>query len=124
VTLSPDRVRAARPDLATAIDEHYAELVGALDPAIAELCRRHVVRLLDGGDAPPQADAGLTGRERACLALAEQFVFSAQWVSDEHVSAVTEYMEPGQVLALVALVSLVERTERLERFLGSAAEVA
>jgi hypothetical protein len=124
VTMSPDRVRAARPDLARAIDEHYAELVGALDPAIAELCRRHVVRLLDGGDPPLGADAGLTGRERACLALAEQFVFSAQWVTDGHVAAVTEHLEPGQVLALIALVSLVERTERLERFLGSAAGVA
>ena len=123
LTLSPDRLRATRPDLASAIDQHYAELVGALDPSIAELCRRHVVRLLDGSPAQ-EADGRLTGRERACLGLAEQFVFSAQWVTDEQVAAVAEHLEPGQLLALVALVSLVERTERLERFLRSAVEVA
>lgn len=112
-------LQTARPELAQAIAAHFDELTGVLAPGLGELCRRRVVEVLDGVDSPPLAE--LTGVERDCLVLAEQFIHSAQWVTDEQVAAVARHLEPGPVVALIALISLVERTERLERFLAGLA---
>jgi alkylhydroperoxidase family enzyme len=132
VALSPDPFEALAAVVVAAWDE--------ADPVLLELCRVRMATLL--GFAAEQArrterarTAGLdeaklealaawptsprfTARERACLALAEQFVVDANGVGDEHVAAVTDHLGPAGCYAFVQALSVVETFQRACLTLG------
>jgi alkylhydroperoxidase family enzyme len=62
----------------------------------------------------PRFDAG----ERACLALAEQFVIDANGVTDEQVADVTAHLGPRGCYAFVQALSVVETFQRACLTLG------
>jgi alkylhydroperoxidase family enzyme len=110
------------------------------DPVLLELCRLRMATLL----AYPAEQARRTARaraaglseakvaelpnwptspsfdpcERACLALAEQFVIDANGVTDEHVAAVTGHLGPAGCYGFVQALSVVETFQRACLTLG------
>jgi alkylhydroperoxidase family enzyme len=59
-----------------------------------------------------------TARERACLALTEQFVMDANGVTDALVAQVTEHLGPEGCYAFVDAVSVLETFQRACLTLG------
>jgi alkylhydroperoxidase family enzyme len=127
--------------------EPFAALVGVVlaawdetDPVVLELCRVRMATLLGfpaeqnrrterartaGVDETKLAALAAwptsphyTDRERACLALAEQFVIDANGVGDEHVAAVTDHLGPAGCYAFVQALSVVETFQRACLTLG------
>lgn len=137
-----DRIGRVSPDAFKAM----AGLVGAayeeVDPVLVELCRlrtaallrydaelaRRSVRAEAAGLTSSKVDALpmwptsplFTEVERACLALAEQFVMDANGVTQEQVDAVTEHLGPKGCYALVQAVSALETFQRACLTLGIA----
>jgi alkylhydroperoxidase family enzyme len=135
-----DRVSALCPDAFGAI----ARLVGAawqeVDPILLELCRLRIAFVLrynaefERRSTKAEA-AGLTNDkiaelplwptsprftelERACLALAEQFVIDANGVTDAHVAAVSHHLGPDGCYAFVQALSALETYQRACLTLG------
>ena len=110
------------------------------DPVLLELCRLRMATVLtypaeQARRTGRAAAAGLDeaklaalpswptsprfdARERACLALAEQFVIDANGVTDELVAAVTEHLGPEGCYAFVQALSLLETFQRACLALG------
>ena len=59
-----------------------------------------------------------SARERACLALTEQFVMDANGVTDEQVAAVTEHLGGPGCYAFVQAISVLETFQRACLTLG------
>lgn len=135
-----DRLAALRPEAFDAL----AGVVGAAwqdtDPVLLELARLRIATLL-GNTAElarrttRASQAGLsetqvtdlpdwptsphfTARERACLALTEQFVMDANGVSDAEVAEVTEHLGAAGCYAFVEAVSVLETFQRACLTLG------
>jgi alkylhydroperoxidase family enzyme len=135
-----DRVSALCPEAFGAI----ARLVGAawqeVDPILLELCRLRIAFVLrytaESGRRSIRAETvGLTQDklaelslwptsprfselERACLALAEQFVIDANGVTDAQVAAVSHHLGPDGCYAFVHAVSALETYQRACLTLG------
>ncbi len=110
------------------------------DPVVLELARLRIAALLRntaelGRRTASATTAGLTedkagqvacwptsalfdGRERACLALTEQFVLDANGVTQEQVDAVTAYLGAPGCYAFVEAVSVLETFQRACLTLG------
>ena len=114
-----DALERVRPELVTAANAHYDDLAAIVGPELLGACRQRVRAVLAGETAfPDPADDA----ERACLAYAEQFVHSAQWVTDEHVDALRRHLTAEQVFALTVGISLAERMDRLTGLLAGLQE--
>jgi alkylhydroperoxidase family enzyme len=135
-----DRLSALCPEAFDAI----ARLVGAawqeVDPILLELCRLRIAFVLrytaESQRRSARAEAaGLTKDklaelpqwptsprfselERACLALAEQFVIDANGVTDAQVAAVSHHLGADGCYAFVQAVSALETYQRACLTLG------
>lgn len=125
-----DRGAASWPVPFDALGRAVVAAWDTTDPVLLELCRLRTATLLDfpaetARRTARAAAAGLTDdtvaelprwptspsfgdRERACLALAEQFVIDANGVTDELVADVTEHLGPEGCYAFVQALSMVE----------------
>jgi alkylhydroperoxidase family enzyme len=135
-----DRLATLCPDALDAL----SNLVGAAwedtDPVLLELARlrmaallgytaelaRHSVRAREAGlteakvaelRAWPTSPL-FTARERACLALTEQFVMDANGVTDDQVAEVGQHLGPAGCYAFVQAVSVLETFQRACLTLG------
>jgi alkylhydroperoxidase family enzyme len=125
-----DRFAAEWPAPFGALADVVVAAWDATDPVLLELCRLRMATLL----ASPAEQARRTARaqaagldegkvvelpswptsprfdacERACLALAEQFVIDANGVTDDHVAEVTAHLGPAGCYAFVQALSVVE----------------
>ena len=110
------------------------------DPVVLELARLRIATLLGANGelarrTAAARDAGLTeakidalpswpssplfdARERACVALTEQFVMDANGVTDEQVADVTEHLGAEGCYAFVQAVSVLETFQRACLTLG------
>jgi alkylhydroperoxidase family enzyme len=133
--------------LASLCPEVFDALAGAVDaawrdtdPVLLELARLRMAKLLDnpveaGQRSSRATDAGLTDakvaeladwptspqftdRERACLALTEQFVMDANSVTEADVAAVTDHLGGPGCYAFVSAVSVLETYQRACLTLG------
>jgi alkylhydroperoxidase family enzyme len=135
-----DRLASVRPEAFDAL----AGLVGSAwkdsDPVLLELARLRMATLIANPAESVRptrwaTDAGLsetqvaalaawptsplfTARERACLALTEQFVMDANGVTDAQVEAVTEHLGAAGCYAFVEAVSVLETFQRACLTLG------
>jgi alkylhydroperoxidase family enzyme len=135
-----DRLASLCPDAVAAL----SGLVGAAwdesDPVLLELARLRIAKLLGSGAELERRsvrarDAGLTEakvaelaawptsplftrRERACLALAEQFVVDANGINDSDIADVTEHLGPAGCYTFVQAVSVLETFQRACLTLG------
>jgi alkylhydroperoxidase family enzyme len=135
-----DRVSALCPEAFGAI----ARLVGAawqeVDPIVLELSRlrialvlrytaeleRHSIRAEAAGLTKDKlaelplwpTSPRFSARERACLALAEQFVIDANGVTETQVAAVSHHLCPDGCYAFVQAVSALETYQRACLTLG------
>ncbi len=133
--------------LASLCPEAFDALAGVVrsaweetDPVLLELARLRIATLLGNPEELDRrtavaADAGLpeakvaeltawptsprfSDRERACLALTEQFVMDANGVTDAQVAAVTEHLGGPGCYAFVQAVSVLETFQRACLTLG------
>lgn len=135
-----DRLARLSPEAADALSGVVAAAWEDADPVLLELARLRIATLLghtaelgrrsDWARAaaltePKLADLGswpssplFTSRERACLALTEQFVIDANGVTDAQVAEVTEHLGAAGCYAFVEAVSVVETFQRACLTLG------
>ncbi|MEQ8718788.1 MAG: hypothetical protein RIE08_14345 [Acidimicrobiales bacterium] len=106
---------------------------------IAELCRLRIAMLHDcaaelaaGSDAVSSDEMAALGdwpgsdhfdeRDRACLALAEQFVIDVSTTNDDQVAAVAAHMNPGELYGFIHALLALDESQRLrvatERLFG------
>jgi len=135
-----DRFAASWPVPFGALADVVVAAWDETDPVLLELCRLRMATLL--GYAADQArrteraraagldevkvaelpswptSARFEARERACLALAEQFVIDANGVTDEQVADVTAHLGPQGCYAFVQALSVVETFQRACLTLG------
>jgi len=135
-----DRLARLCPEAFEALSALVGAAWAACDPALLELARLRTATLL-GATAESQRRstraraAGLTDaklaelpawptstrfspRERACLALTEQFVMDANGVDDSLVADVTEHLGAQGCYAFVQAVSVLETFQRACLTLG------
>jgi alkylhydroperoxidase family enzyme len=135
-----DRLARLCPETFEALAGTVAAAWADTDPALLELARLRIAKLL-GSDAELQqrsaraVECGLseqkvaeveawpsslrfTPAERACLALTEQFVMDANGVTDEQVAAVTEHLGGPGCYAFVSAISVLETFQRACLTLG------
>jgi len=135
-----DRFAALWPEAFDALAQLVAAAWAESDPVLLELCRVRMATLLG---SPAEAArrtqraraAGLddeklaelpawpsssrfTDAERACLALAEQFVADANGVTDEVLAAVAGHLGPTGCYAFVEALSALEAFQRTCLTLG------
>jgi alkylhydroperoxidase family enzyme len=135
-----DRFAAAWPVPFGALADVVVAAWDETDPVLLELCRLRMAALLTSPAEQARrtgraAAAGLDeakvaelprwptsprfdARERACLALAEQFVIDANGVTDEQVADVTAHLGPRGCYAFVQALSVVETFQRACLTLG------
>jgi alkylhydroperoxidase family enzyme len=135
-----ERFAGLCPDAVAALSGLVAAAWAESDPVLLELARLRIATLL-GFTAELERrsvraqTAGLTEakvselaawptsplftrRERACLALTEQFVLDANGIDDTHVADVTEHLGPAGCYAFVQAVSVLETFQRACLTLG------
>lgn len=135
-----DRLASLCPDTFAALVATVAAASEETDPVLLELARLRIAKLLGntmelGRRRARATEAGLeegkiadlagwptsarfTARERACLALTEQFVMDANGVTDEQVAAVTEHLGGPGCYAFVQAISVLETFQRACLTLG------
>ena len=135
-----DRFAASWPVPFGALADVVVAAWDETDPVLLELCRLRMATLLtypaeqarrtERARAAGLDEAKVTElpswptspsfdpRERACLALAEQFVIDANGVTDEHVADVTTPMGPEGCYAFVQALSAIETFQRACLALG------
>jgi alkylhydroperoxidase family enzyme len=135
-----DRFAASWPVPFGALADVLIAAWDATDPVLLELCRLRMATLLAypaeqvrrterarnaGLDEAKVAELPswptsprFNARERACLALAEQFVIDANGVTDEQVAEVTAHLGPDGCYAFVQALSVVETFQRACLTLG------
>jgi hypothetical protein len=129
-----ERLGALCPEVVEALAGVVAVASGDTDPVLFELARLRIATLLANTAEPSArvaelADVGLTEakalelsnwvtseafteRERACLALVEQFVIDAHAVTEAQVVAVTGHLGGPGCYAFVEAVSVLETFQR------------
>jgi alkylhydroperoxidase family enzyme len=135
-----DRFAALCPEAFGALSGVVAAAWDDTDPVLLELARLRIATLLGytaelARRSERAMDAGLTeakvadlaawptspiftARERACLALTEQFVIDPNGVTDAQVAEVTEHLGARGCYALVEAVSVLETFQRACLTLG------
>ena len=135
-----DRLSRLSPEAVNAMSDVVIAAWDETDPVLLELARLRIAKLLGhhGELARRSArarHAGLseeqvgelaawptsprfTARERACIALTEQFVIDANGVTDAQVADVTEHLGPAGCYAFVQAVSVLETYQRACLVLG------
>ena len=135
-----DRFAASWPVPFGALADVVVAAWDETDPVLLELCRLRMATVLSypAEQARRTARARAAGldeakvaelpswptsprfdaRERACLALAEQFVIDANGVTDEQVADVTAHLGPARCYAFVQALSVVETFQRACLTLG------
>ncbi len=135
-----ERLSAFFPGAFAAVEALHRAVWAAVDPVLVELARLRIATLLgfEAGLAvrSQQArDAGLaedkiavlsswptsplfSPRERACIALAEQFVIDVNGVTDRQVDDVLEHLSPAECYAYVNALSALENLQRACLTLG------
>jgi alkylhydroperoxidase family enzyme len=135
-----DRLARLCPEAFEALSDTVAAAWEDTDPAVLELARLRIAKLLGNSAELEQRSAravecGLTEQkvaqvaewptssrfspaERACLALTEQFVLDANGVTDEQVAAVTEHLGGPGCYAFVSAISVLETFQRACLTLG------
>jgi alkylhydroperoxidase family enzyme len=135
-----DRLAALCPETFDALAATVAAAWEETDPALLELARLRIAKLLrNTGELEQRSalatEAGLreakiagvaawptapqfTDRDRACLALTEQFVMDANRVTEEQVEAVTEHLGAAGCYAFVQAISVLETFQRACLTLG------
>jgi alkylhydroperoxidase family enzyme len=126
---------AGHPDVAAELAAAHSAAWKIDDPVLLELCRLRIAQLL-GCDAewstrsPEALAAGLSEetiaavaqwptsplfgeRERACLALTEQWVIDVASVTDEQVEAVRNELGDAGLVAFANALLVVEQRQRL-----------
>jgi alkylhydroperoxidase family enzyme len=135
-----DRLASLRPEAFGALGTLLGAAWLETDPVLLELARLRIATLL--GNTAESArrtakasEAGLTemqvaalaawptspqftARERACLALTEQFVMDANGVTDAQVARVTEHLGATGCYAFVEALSVLETFQRACLTLG------
>src|SRR5262249_18263905 len=134
------RLAACSPDAAAALTDLVAAAWAETDPVLLELARMRIATLLGNrAELTPRTtlahDAGVAeakvaalpewptsplfdARERACVALTEQFVMDANGVTDEQVADVTEHLGSEGCYAFVQAISVLETFQRACLTLG------
>lgn len=137
-----DAVFGLRPDLFDAF-RSFAEVFDThrlVDPVVLELCRLRCAQLLGCRSelvmrSPAAVDAGLTeadvaaltqwptsdrftDAQRACLALAEQFVLDPHGVTPAQRAAVAEHFGEAGLVALVEALAIFDGFTRFRTILG------
>jgi alkylhydroperoxidase family enzyme len=135
-----DRFAASWPVPFGALADVVVAAWDETDPVLLELCRLRMATVLSypaeqarrteraraaGLDEAKVAELPkwptsprFDARERACLALAEQFVIDANGVTDEHVAEVTTHLGPAGCYAFVQALSVIETFQRACLTLG------
>lgn len=135
-----DRLSAVFPGAFAAVEELHRAVWTAVDPLLVELARLRIATLLrfDAGltvRSRRARDAGLgedkiaelgswptsprfSARERACIALAEQFVIDVNGVTDRLVDDVLEHLSSPECYAFVNALSALENLQRACLTLG------
>ena len=134
-------VLGLRPELAHRVAQlHEAIWSGPVSPVTLELCRLRMATLLGSSAAlaersPAAVAAGLdeskiaalaswpsdpafATEERACLALAEQWVLDAQAVTDDEVRAVTDALGSEGAVVFTTALGVWDGQHRLDNALG------
>jgi AhpD family alkylhydroperoxidase len=142
------RVFSLRPNLHAA----WRDFVGVfwekrlVDPVLLELCRLRIAQMNGSTyclsvrtpqaraagleekiarlDSWWQADPAFDATERACLALAEQFVVDAKGIMDEQMRAVVAALGDAGTVALVEAFALCDGFSRFCSILGIAPDEA
>ena len=135
------------PDVLEHLDDLHGAVWSVVDPALLELCRLRIARLLgcpaeEERRTPAAMAAGLDEatiaeltawptssrfgpRERACLAVCEQLVIDVAGMSDELALAAAEQLGPQSFRDFVTALLVLEQRQRLrlawERLYGSGA---
>jgi alkylhydroperoxidase family enzyme len=134
------QVSALAPEALTALVDVHKVAGARIDPVTLELCRLRIATLLrcDGARRLRSQDALRAGlseekvealplwptsdtfspAERACLALAEQFVMDVSGVTDELVDGVLVYLSPEECYGLVNALWVFEALQSLCLTLG------
>jgi alkylhydroperoxidase family enzyme len=136
---SSDEVLASildgQPDVHIALDDVWRAAWESVDPVLLELCRLRMAMLFGCSTelarrAPAAAAAGFdeervdvlaqwatsprfASRERACLALAEQFVIDVAGLDDATVGAVRDHLGEQGLADFVSALLVVEQRLRL-----------
>ena len=128
MTTTWDELADAFPEASAALTDLLDAAWASTDGALLELARVRIATLLgDVVEADADAAAALaawptspafTARERACLALTEQFVLDANGVTDADVAAVTEHLGGDGCYAFVEAVSVLETFQRARLTVG------
>ena len=135
-----DRLAATFPEAFDAMAHLVAAAWDDTDPVLLELARLRIATLLRYPEeltrrSARAKEAGLeeaklaelpawptsprfSARERACLALTEQFVLDANGVTDAQVAEVTEHLGGNGCYAFVEAVSALETFQRASLVLG------
>jgi alkylhydroperoxidase family enzyme len=128
------RLSAMFPGAIGAIEALHRAVWAAADPVLLELARLRIATLVgfEPGLEVRSAQARLAGldedkiamvaswpassvfspRERACLALAEQFVLDVNGITDTLVDDVLQYLSPAECYAYVSALSAFENLDR------------
>lgn len=128
-------LRRYAPEVGQALDDWHEEVWRTVDPVLLELARLRIAMLLEDAEAiawrtPAATAAGLdepkiaelalwpsspqyTERERACLALTEQFVGDVANVRQEAFDALLAHLTPAQCYAFTAALLALEERQRL-----------
>jgi alkylhydroperoxidase family enzyme len=135
-----DRLASVRPAAFDALAAVVEAAWQDTDPVLLELARLRIATLLgntaeSGRRTSRATEAGLsetqvadlaswptsshfTSRERACVAITEQFVMDANGVTDALVADVTEHLGPAGCYAFVEAISVLETFQRACLTLG------
>jgi alkylhydroperoxidase family enzyme len=135
-----DRLAALCPETFDALSATISAAWEETDPILLELARLRMAKLLGNTmelqqRSAPAVQAGLTDakvedlaawptsprftdRERACLALTEQFVMDANGVTEAQVTAVTQHLGGAGCYAFLQAVSVLETFQRACLTLG------
>ena len=124
----------------------HAGMWAIVDPRILELCRLRIATLLGATRhaelrSPAARELGVTeelvaelpgwptsprftSRDRACLALTEQFVMDVSGVDQQLVDSVLEHLTPGECYSFVNAIWAAEALQRTCLVLGTTPEPA
>ena len=135
-----ERMSALFPGAFDAVEGLHRAVWATVDPVLLELARLRIATLLgfEAGLAQRShqaRDAGLdeakiaelpswpvsarfSGRERACISLAEQFVIDVNGVTDRLVDDVLEHLSSAECFSYVNALSALENLQRACLTLG------
>jgi len=135
-----DRLASTFPETFDALASLMAAAWEDTDPVLLELARLRIATLLQYPEeltrrSARAKEAGLeeaklaqlaawptsplfTARERACLALTEQFILDANGVTDAEVAEVTKHLGGNGCYAFVEAISALETLQRASLVLG------